>query len=285
MRTLKRLLLATSLVAGLSGVTSAKAQTTIIIDLDSSLCALLPYELQGVCYDDVSPTGQGRAEAVRFCSNMGTSYFRNECYDAVKTGHFSRAALQICGRHSNDYMAIECLRQVKNGYYQAEAAQVCMMNQNAYFMNECLGTIRGKYYQMYELQACERETNAYNQNQCLRRFGSTLNHGGGSFPRPYPPQRPLPQEPPRPLPGADMCEVHNSSSYITTIPARRFQTYAKDFAISERSCVVSNVLNEQRSRTLYGPRGRVLGQNLTEREVDSLKSQYGLTRCRILTCR
>ncbi|HRO67566.1 MAG TPA: hypothetical protein PL182_08385 [Pseudobdellovibrionaceae bacterium] len=263
---------------------AVQAQTTVVIQLDNVLCSLLPQELQGACYTDVSYDSPTRGAAIRVCSNLSSSYYRNECYGVIEGAVYSYAALNACGRINNDYAAVECMRSTRNGYYQTEAMDLCSSLASSYYQGECFKTVRGKVYDRYELEACGRELSDYNRSQCMERFGRRVNTGGGgSYPVPYPRDpRPIPQPIPQ---DPASCEVHNSSSYITTVSRSRFLTYAKQFARENKSCVVSNNYNEERTRTLIDEKGRVLGSGLTEREANDLKSSYGYNRCRILTCK
>lgn len=279
----KTLLTLAMLCSGsLLGPAAAEAQT-VVVEVDVRLCALLPYELQSACYSDFSSGSATRGEAIRVCSNLSSSYYRNECYGVIQGADYSYAALTACSRMNNDYAALECLRSTRNGYYQAEAMSVCSAMASTYSQGECFKTVRNKVYDRYELEACGREISDYSRSQCMERFGRRVNTGGGSYPAPYPrdPQplpRPAPQDP-------ASCEVHNSNSYITTVARSRFLTYAKQFARENKSCVVSNNYNEERTRTLIDANGRVLGSGLSESEANNLKASYGYNRCRILTCK
>ncbi|MBX3040374.1 MAG: hypothetical protein KF789_06655 [Bdellovibrionaceae bacterium] len=281
----KMLLTLTMLCSGALLSPAAQAQTTVVVQFDTVFCSLLPQELQGVCYRDVSYDSSSRAAAIRMCSNIYSSQYRSECYDVIQNAVYSQSALDMCERIYSESAKVQCMRITRNGYYQTSAANACAAIYSSQKQIDCIQTIRNKVYESYELEACGREYNETQRVQCMDRFGRRVNGGGGSYPAPYP-RDPQPRPIPLPLPqDPASCEVHNSSSYITTVSRSRFLTYAKQFARDNRSCVVSNNYNEERTRTLIDEKGRVIGSGLTEAEANNLKASYGYNRCRILTCK
>lgn len=247
------------------------------VDLESLVCALLPGELPELCAQDLR-YGETSAEALKVCDGQMFSDDKRECRQIIRGKFFSREALKVCEGIVFGDAKNKCVATVANGYYQPGASSVCSSLVFADEATGCMGAIKDRSYSPAELNSCRQEFFGDNRIECLQDLGYPVNwrsnYRRGSV-------HPAPR---RSVPTVQQCTVSNSSSVLGTIAASEFLTYARNFAAQERSCVVSNIKGQTRSRTFIDASGRVRGQGLTEAEASEMRRDYNYSRCRILTC-
>lgn len=212
------------------------------------------------------------------CSRISGDFYKQQCIQLVANHQFSQEALGVCANLQSDFYIVDCVTKIADKYYDPQAAFACGSMSSDFSVNSCLeGT--GQYGGAPYPQQPNFPGPNYGPNYGQPDLGDVILDALDSILR-----ETLSQHSNRGSGGMCVIKTNGGNTRLGSVYESEFIATVIDFAISQNTCVVTNIKGKQRTRTLIDSNGTILESRRTEKEISDDKKYYGFDRCRNITC-